>query len=538
MAPAIGIDLGTSNTCAAVVIDGEPRTISDERGRNVTPSVVTENKFGRLIVGHFAKAQQIINPYETIYSAKRLIGQQYGGREMERIRRYLSYPVEPDPETGLVLIPLKEKRLSPTEVSAEILRKVKENAEKFLGEPVEQAVITVPAHFNDGQRRETKLAAEAAGFDVLRLINEPTAAALAFGFGANLSTRVAIFDFGGGTFDISVLNIEGNIFEVISTGGDSYLGGDDFNWRLVEHLAAEFLAQENINLKLDKMAMQRLFDAAEQAKIDLSHEEYTVVDLPRIAPNIDISAHLNLTATRQQLEAVTTDLIDRAFQICQATFDAAGLRPQDVDQVLMVGGQSRMPLIRERAIAYFQKPINDRINPEEVVALGASIQAQALTEETEETLLLDVTPLTLGIGSFGDIFVPVIKRNAKIPHRVAKQFTTSRDNQDRVKIRVFQGEERVASHNELLGEFTLEGIRPAARMEPRIEVSFRLDSNGILDVGARDLDTQEETGIVIDNYGQVAASAAESLAAGEWGAGGRDPSELVLDDSLPTEAGV
>ncbi len=515
MAPVIGIDLGTSNTCVATVLHGEVKAIPDERGRTVMPSVVTQNKHGRFVVGHFARAQQLTNPYETIFSVKRLLGQQYHNEEMERVRRYLSYPLEPDPSSGGVVVKLRDQTFTPVEISTQILLKAKENAERLLGQAVEQAVITVPAHFNDLQRKETKRAGEAAGLDVLRLINEPTAAALAFGFGSAMSTRVAVFDFGGGTFDVSILNIEGNLFEVVSTGGDSYLGGDDLNWRVVDYLAAEFLASDNINLKMDKMAMQRLFDAAEQAKIDLSAQEQVVVDLPRIAPSIDINAHLHVSLSRAQLESMTQDLVQRAFRICEATFQAASLGPGDVDQVLMVGGQSRMPLVQRMARDFFKAPCNNSINPDEVVAIGAAIQAQALQEDRDDTLLLDVTPLTLGIRGFRDIFVPIIPKNTKVPHRVTKVFTTSNDNQEQVRIRISQGENKVASSNQLLGEFLLAGIQPAPRMEPRIEVSFRIDSNGILDVGAKDLQTGEETGLMIDNYGEIAAAGAadESAAA-------------------------
>ena len=504
MVPVIGIDLGTSNTCAAVVIDGEVRTIPDERGRVITPSVVTQNKFGRFIVGHFAKAQQITNPYETIYSVKRLIGQQYQTEEMDRVRRYLSYPVEPDERTGGVLIPLRDNKYTPTDISAQILMKVKEIARAYLGEEPEKAVITVPAHFNDLQRKETKAAGEKAGFEVIRLINEPTASALAFGFGRDISTRIAVFDFGGGTFDVSVLNIEGNVFEVISTGGDSYLGGDDFNWRIVEHLAAEFLASDNINLKMDKMAMQRLLEAAELAKMALSESQETVIDLPRIAPNIDVNAHLHMTLRRDQLEAMVREFIERGLEICKATFDVVSMAPQDVDQVLMVGGQTRMPLIQQMARAFFRRPLNTGINPEEVVAIGAAIQGHTLVHEEVGTLLLDVTPLSLGIRTFKDIFTPLIVRNTKIPYKVSRVFTTTHDDQERVKIAVFQGENRRASENHLLGDFVLEGIRPAPRMEPKIDVSFKLDANGILDVSARDSDTGEETGITIQNYSEIA----------------------------------
>ncbi len=507
MGAVIGIDLGTSNTCAAAVVDGEVRPIPDDRGRTVTPSVLTQNRFGRFVVGYFAKAQQISNPYETIYSVKRLIGQDYDTEEMDRVRRYVSYPIERDERTGGVLIPLKGRKYTPTELSAQILLKIKEIAQSYLEEEVDKAVITVPAHFNDRQRRETKRAGEMAGLEVLRLINEPTAAALAFGFDNQLSTRVAVFDFGGGTFDISVLNIEGNIFEVVSTGGDSYLGGDDFNWRLVEYLAAEFLASDNINLKMDKMAMQRLLDAAEAAKITLSTSQVTVVDLPRIAPNIDINAHLHVSITRQQLEWMVKELVEDAIQICDATFKAGNLSPQDVDQVLMVGGQSKMPLVQQLARDFFKVPLNTAIDPEEVVAVGAAIQAQSLVEEQESATLLDVTPLTLGVGTYNDIFAPLIARNSRIPAKASKIFTTMQDNQKKVRIKAYQGENRVASKNQLLGEFVLEGIRDAPRMEPRINVEFRLDASGILNVTAHDLDTDSESGITITNYMDMAGQA-------------------------------
>jgi molecular chaperone DnaK len=501
--PVLGIDLGTSNTCVAFVEGDDVKVVTDERGRRVTPSVITLNNRGEVVVGHFAKAQQITNPYGTLYSAKRLIGQSFDDAHLQKALKYLTYTVEDDGENRSVCH-LKNLKIYPHEVATQLLLKVKSLAEAYMQIPLQEAVITVPAHFNDRQRKETLLAAENAGLEVLRLINEPTAAALAYGYGQDIRATVAVYDFGGGTFDISILNIDGNVFEVIATGGDSYLGGDDINRRIVDYVVDNFKKESGIDLMRDKMAMQRVLDAAEKAKIDLSEASETVINLPRIAPNVDFNAHVYQRLTRQQLEEMSTDLIEQTLRICTKTFADARVDIPDIDDVVLVGGQTLMPLVRSRVTTFFGREPNDELNPDEVVAIGAAIQAFTLLNESSEVLLIDVTPLTLGIESLGDLFAPVIMRNTKIPHRVSKIFTTSTDYQEQVRIKVYQGEDRIASENTPLGEFVLTNIREAQRREPRIEVTFRIDANGILSVSAMDLDTNESQSIVIEDYAKQA----------------------------------
>jgi molecular chaperone DnaK len=508
--PVLGIDLGTSNTCVAFVEGEDVKVVTDERGRRVTPSVMTLNNRGELVVGHFAKAQQVTNPYGTIYSAKRLIGQEFGYPEVQQALGYLTFEVEDDGH-GRPICRLKDLRTYPYEVATQVLLKVKGLAEAYLQMPVREAVITVPAHFNDRQRKETLLAAENAGLEVLRLINEPTAAALAYGYGQEHRSTLAVYDFGGGTFDISILDIDGNVFEVIATGGDSFLGGDDINRRIVEFVLESFQQETGIDLRRDKMAMQRLMDAAEKAKIDLSDVEETVVNLPRIAPNVDFNAHVYQRITRAQLEEMSADLVEQTLRICTRTFEDARVDIPEIDEVVLVGGQTRMPLVRERVRQFFGREPNDDLNPDEVVAIGAAIQAHTLLYDSSDMLLIDVTPLTLGIESLGDLFAPVILRNTKVPHKVSKIFTTSVDYQEQVRIRVFQGENRHASENALMGEFVLSGIRQALRREPQIEVTFHIDANGILHVSAMDVDTGESQSISIEDYANQAMEEFERI---------------------------
>ncbi len=506
--PVLGIDLGTSNTCVAFVEGDDVKVVTDERGRRVTPSVMTLNNRGEIIVGHFAKAQQVTNPNGTIYSAKRLLGQPFSAHEVQQTLKYLTYTLEDDGHDRPICR-LKDLRVYPHEVSTQVLLKVKGLAEAYLQRPVREAVITVPAHFNDRQRKETLQAAENAGLEVLRLLNEPTAAALAYGYGQERRGTVAVYDFGGGTFDISILDIDNNVFEVIATGGDSFLGGDDINRRIVDHVLKTFQQSTGIDLRRDKMAMQRLFDAAEKAKIDLSDVEETIINLPRIAPNVDFNAHVYHKITRAQLEEMSLDLVEQTLRICSKTFADARIDLPDIQDVILVGGQTRMPLVRRRVQKFFDKEPNDELNPDEVVAIGAAIQAHTLLYESSDVLLIDVTPLTLGIEALGDLFAPVIMRNTKVPHRVSKVFTTSTDYQEQVRIKVYQGENRNASRNAFLGEFILAGIRQALRREPRIEVTFRIDANGLLVVSAVDLDTGESQSVSIEDYGQRAMEEAE-----------------------------
>ena len=509
--PVLGIDLGTSNTCVAFVEGDDVKVVTDERGRRVTPSVMTLNNRGEVVVGHFAKAQQITNPYGTLYSCKRMMGATFDQPQLQNALKYLTYEVEDD-GSNLPICCLKNLRVYPHEVSTQILLKVKGLAEAYLQVPLREAVITVPAHFNDRQRKDTLKAAENAGLEVLRIINEPTAAALAYGYGQGQKCTVAVYDFGGGTFDVSILEIDGNVFEVIATGGDSYLGGDDVNRRVVDHIVAEFQRESGIDLSRDKMAMQRIMDAAEKAKIDLSAAPEAVINLPRIAPNVDFNAHVYVKITREQLEGMAMDLVEQTLRMCTKTFRDARVDIPDIDEVILVGGQTRMPLVRERVRQFFGREPNDELNPDEVVAIGAAIQAHTLLFETSDVLLIDVTPLTLGIESLGNLFAPVILRNTKVPHRISKIFTTSTDYQEQVRIRIFQGENRAASENTPLGEFVLTGIRQALRREPRIEVSFRIDPNGVLHVSAMDLDTSESQAIVIENYAAQAKELAERQA--------------------------
>ena len=527
--PVLGIDLGTSNTCVAFVEGDDVKVVTDERGRRVTPSVMTLNNRGEVVVGHFAKAQQITNPYGTLYSGKRLMGAAFNNPHLQKALKYLTYTVEDDGENRPVCR-LKDLKIYPHEVSTQVLLKVKSLAEAYLQIPLKEAVITVPAHFNDRQRKETLLAAENAGLEVLRLINEPTAAALAYGYGQDTKATVAVYDFGGGTFDISILDIDGNVFEVIAMGGDSYLGGDDVNCRIVDYVVANFQKESGIDLRRDKMAMQRVLDAAEKAKIDLSEASETVVNLPRIAPNVDFNAHIYQRVTRQQLEEMSADLVEQTLRICTKTFADARVDIPDIDDVVLVGGQTRMPMVRERVTTFFGREPNDELNPDEVVAIGAAIQAHTLTSESSDILLIDVTPLTLGIESLGDLFAPVIGRNTKIPHRISKIFTTSTDYQEQVRIKIFQGENRVASENTPLGEFVLANIREALRREPRIEVTFRIDASGMLSVSAMDLDTNESQSVVIEDYAQQALVEEEKRLAD-------DLPPLPFEDDNPLELG-
>ena len=496
MSYVVGIDLGTSNTCVSVVLDGEPRIVTDERGRSTTPSVLALNRDGKFLVGHLAKAQMVTNPYGTICSAKRLIGQKFSSNNVQQALRYLPFNVVQAPD-GAPLCEIGGRRLTPVDVAVAVIKKVKRLAERALDEEITQAVITVPAHFDNSQRRETKRAAERAGLEVLRLINEPTAAALAYGYGSGARQTIAVYDYGGGTFDISILEIGENVFEVLSTGGDSYLGGDDFNQRIANYLAKHLKETTGVDIAFDRMAMQRLLDAAELAKVRLSTEESTEIRLNRVAPNVDQSVNLYTRLTRDQVEDMCIDLVERSLEICDKTFESARVGLHEIDKFILVGGMTRMPLIRRLAEEYFGQEAAASVNPDEVVATGASIQAATLVDPQEEVLLLDVTPLTLGIRSLNDIFTPIIKQNTKVPHRVSKRFTTSRDNQDRVRIEIYQGEERYCKDNTLLGEFDLVGISQAPRMVPQIDVTFKIDANGILSVTARDQASQAAESIQI-----------------------------------------
>ncbi len=503
MGKAIGIDLGTTYSCVAVVENGQAKVIPNKGGYRTTPSVVAFDEGGRRLVGHLAKRQMITNAENTIYASKRLIGRRYDSPEVKKAKATYPYEIAEGPH-GDVRVRAGGQEFSLPEIGAMILQEMRRVAEEYLGEPVNEAVITVPAYFNDNQRQATKDAGKIAGLEVLRIINEPTAAALAYGYGKKLDQTIAVYDLGGGTFDISILEISEGVFEVISTAGDTYLGGDDFDDRIIDWLAETFQAQEGINLRKDKMALQRLKDAAEKAKCELSAVPQTQISLPFIATSDKGPLHLEVVLTREKLEELTEDLIERTISICEKTLDAAGLNPEDIDEVILVGGQTRMPKIQERVGKFFGKPPRKGINPDEAVAIGAAIQAHALTmteeekkEKGEDLLLLDVTPLSLGIATFGGFFTKIIEKNTPIPTHASHIFTTAADNQRAVKIIVLQGESERAAENELLGEFMLTGIRPAKRGEPEIEVTFDIDSDGIVSVSARDMDTGQEQSITV-----------------------------------------
>ncbi len=497
--PVIGIDLGTSNTCAAVVQNGVPRVILDEKGRSTLPSVMSLNRKGQFFVGHMAKAQMAVQPEKTIHSVKRLLGQRFDSINVQHLMPFLSYAITcfDDGMTGILL---EDHCLTPTEVSAAVLKKVKALAENALGQEITQAVISVPAHFDNFQRQETKKAAEIAGLNVTRLINEPTAAALAYGYGTETTRTIAVYDFGAGTFDISVLEIGEGIYNVLATGGDTFLGGNDFNQAVADWIYDRFKKQTKVDLSRHTLAKQRVIDAAEFAKLELSSNETTRIELPGIVPDINPDYAINEQLTRAQLETLCQPLVERSLRICRNVFESAGLKVKDIDEVIMVGGMTRMPLIRNMVREWFHMAPNTNINPDEAVGIGAAIQAMALDSEDEDVvLLLDVIPLTLSIEAAGGVCIPIITKNTKVPHRASRIFTTSRDNQDTVIISIFQGEGSHVDENTRLATFALSGIRPARRMEPRIEVSLRIDVSGILSVTACDLDTkQSQTVQVVD----------------------------------------
>ncbi len=495
--PVIGIDLGTSNTCAAVVIDGKPRVILDEKGRATLPSVMSINRKGQFYIGYMAKAQMAVQPERTAHSAKRLLGQRFDSPDVQHLLPFLSYVITPT-EEGMTSIVLGDHALSPTQVSAAVLKKVKALAENALHVPIEQAVISVPAHFDNIQRQETKEAAEIAGLEVTRLINEPTAAALAYGFGSSDITKtIAIYDFGGGTFDISVLEIGEGIYNVLATGGDTFLGGNDFNQAIANWIYDIFKQKTGIDLSYLTLAKQRILDASEYAKMQLSSQSSTKIELPNIVPDIDPKLYISETLTRAKLEELCLPLVERSCRICRSVFESAGLRMSDIDEVIMVGGMTKMPLIRQKVEEWFHKKPNTSINPDEAVGIGAAIQAMALDNDDDVVLLLDVIPLTLSIEAAGGVCIPLVKKNTKVPHKVSRIFTTSRDNQESVIVSIYQGEGSHVQDNTKLATFELTGIRPAKRMEPRIEVSLRIDVSGIMSVTAVDLDSKQSRSIQV-----------------------------------------
>ena len=499
MSKIVGIDLGTTNSVVAVMEGGQPKVIHSSEGENLFPSVVDPVKN---IVGRVAKRQIIAAPKRTIFSIKRLMGRKYSDPEVQRDKEWLPYTIKEGKE-GMAVVEVEGKTYTPQEISAMILQKIKADAEAYLGQKVEEAVITVPAYFDDSQRQATKQAGEIAGFKVRRIINEPTAATLAYGLGKQKNERIAVFDLGGGTFDISILEIESkgeeerDVFQVLATNGDTHLGGDDFDQKIIDFLIEEFRKDTGIDLKKDSQALQRLRDAAEKAKIELSTRQETEINLPFITADESGPKHLAITLTRAKLESLVEDLIDRCFNVCSAALKDAGLNVDEIDEVVLVGGQTRMPKIQARVKEYFGKEPHKGINPDEVVAVGAAVQAGVFTGESKEVLLLDVTPLTLGIETLGGVRTPLIDRNTTIPTSKTQIFSTAADNQTSVEINVLQGERPMAADNKSLGKFILSGIPPAPRGVPQIEVTFDLDANGILNVSAKDKATGKEQKITI-----------------------------------------
>lgn len=496
MGKAIGIDLGTTNSVVAVVQAGEPVVIPNQEGARTTPSVVAFTEKSERLVGQIAKRQSITNPENTIFSIKRLMGRKYNTPECEHARKRLPYKIAEAPN-GDAHVEIRGKRYSPPEISAMILQKLKQAAEDYLGETVTEAVITVPAYFDDSQRQATKDAGKIAGLNVLRIINEPTAASLAYGMDKKKEEKISVYDLGGGTFDISVLDIGEGVIEVKSTNGDTYLGGDDFDLRVMDWMVEEFRKDQGIDLKQDKMALQRLKEAAERAKIELSTAMETEINLPFITADATGPKHLLMKLSRAKLEQLTEDLVEKTIGPCKLALGDASLSPTNINEVIMVGGQTRMPKVQQTVQSFFGKEPNRSVNPDEVVAVGAAIQAAVLKGEVKEVLLLDVTPLSLGIETLGGIFTKIIDRNTTIPTKKSQVFSTASDNQPAVTIKIYQGEREMASDNKLLGVFELVGIPTAPRGVPQIEVSFDIDANGILHVSAKDLGTGKEQSIRI-----------------------------------------
>ncbi|MHA7887534.1 MULTISPECIES: molecular chaperone DnaK [Roseicyclus] len=500
MAKVIGIDLGTTNSCVAIMDGSQPRVIENSEGARTTPSIVGYTEDERL-VGQSAKRQAVTNPENTIFAVKRLIGRRLGDAEVEKDKKLVPYKIV-DGGNGDAWVEVRGEKYSPSQVSAQILTKMKETAESYLGEDVTQAVITVPAYFNDAQRQATKDAGKIAGLEVLRIINEPTAAALAYGLDKKDTKTIAVYDLGGGTFDITILEIDDGLFEVKSTNGDTFLGGEDFDMRIVNYLADEFKKEHGVDLTTDKMALQRLKEAAEKAKIELSSSSQTEINQPFISMGANGQPlHMVMKLTRAKLESLVGDLIKASMKPCAAALKDAGLSKGDIDEVVLVGGMTRMPKVVEEVTNFFGKEPHKGVNPDEVVALGAAIQAGVLQGDVKDVVLLDVTPLSLGIETLGGVFTRLIDRNTTIPTKKAQIFSTAEDNQNAVTIRVFQGEREMAADNKMLGQFNLENIPPAPRGVPQIEVTFDIDANGIVSVGAKDKGTGKEQKITIQASG-------------------------------------
>ncbi len=501
MSKIIGIDLGTTNSAMAVMEGGEATIIANAEGGRTTPSIVAVNKNGERLVGQTAKRQAVINPDNTIYSVKRLIGRTIDDPEVKRDMDLMPYKIEK--AEGHVKVKIGDKDYTPEEVSAMILSKLKADAEKFLGQPVTEAVITVPAYFNDAQRQATKDAGKIAGLEVKRIINEPTAAALAYGLDKKKEEKVVVYDLGGGTFDVSVLELGDGVFEVKSTNGDTHLGGDDFDLTLINHLIDEFKKDQGIDLKEDKAAMQRLKESAEKAKIELSTTNETSVNIPFITADASGPKHLDITLTRADFEKLVLELVEATLKPCEAALKDAGVKKEDINEVILVGGMTRMPLVQKKVEEFFGKKPLQGVNPDEVVATGAAIQGGVLGGDVKDVLLLDVTPLSLGLETLGGVSTKLIERNTTIPTSKSQTFSTAADNQTSVEINVLQGEREMANDNKSLGRFILDGIPPAPRGVPQIEVSFNIDANGIVNVSAKDKASGKEQKITITGGGSL-----------------------------------
>ncbi|MBL8037451.1 MAG: molecular chaperone DnaK [Nitrospira sp.] len=510
MGKVIGIDLGTTNSCVAIMSGGDPVVIANAEGSRTTPSVVAITDKSERLVGQIAKRQAITNPENTIFSVKRLMGRKFKSREVQEAMKRLPYKVV-EADNGDAHVELRGKQYSPPEVSAMILQKMRQTAEDYLGEKVTEAVITVPAYFDDSQRQATKDAGQIAGLTVLRIINEPTAASLAYGLDKKKDERIAVYDLGGGTFDVSVLEIGEGVFEVKSTNGDTYLGGDDFDLRVMDWLVDEFRKDQGIDLRKDRMALQRLKEAAERAKIELSSSQETEINLPFITADASGPKHMVTKLTRAKLEQLVDDLIQRTIEPCRKALSDAGVSAKDIQEIVLVGGMTRMPKVIQVVKEFFGKEPHRGVNPDEVVAIGAGIQGGVLKGEVKDVLLLDVTPLSLGIETLGGVFTKLIERNTTVPTKKSQVFSTAADNQTAVTIRVFQGEREMANDNKLLGQFDLVGIPSAPRGMPQIEVTFDIDANGIVHVSAKDLATQKEQSIKITASSGLSKDEVEKL---------------------------
>jgi molecular chaperone DnaK len=510
MGKVIGIDLGTTNSCVAVMSGGDPVVIANAEGARTTPSVVAITDKGERLVGQIAKRQAITNPENTIFSVKRLMGRKFNSKQVQEALKRLPYKVV-EADNGDAHVELRGKRYSPPEISAMILQKMRQTAEDYLGEKVTEAVITVPAYFDDSQRQATKDAGQIAGLNVLRIINEPTAASLAYGLDKKKDERISVYDLGGGTFDVSVLEIGEGVFEVKSTNGDTYLGGDDFDLRVMDWLVDEFRKDQGIDLRKDRMALQRLKESAERAKIELSSAQETEINLPFITADASGPKHMVIKLTRSRLEQLVDDLIQRTVEPCRKALGDAGVSARDINEVVLVGGMTRMPKVIQVVKDFFGKEPHRGVNPDEVVAIGAAIQGGVLKGDVKDVLLLDVTPLSLGIETLGGVFTKLIERNTTVPTKKSQVFSTAADNQTVVTIRVFQGEREMANDNKLLGQFDLVGIPAAPRGMPQIEVAFDIDANGIVHVSAKDLATQKEQSIKITASSGLSKDEVEKL---------------------------